>query len=150
MIRHFLYTDSMDEKMACLKKINFWPMQFMKINISTIAAFMGKSICLQDSLKHGFPQMYGLNGKTPMDYAKIVNDYPTIQVLMNDYKTGNNVFIHPNDLNYMIINFKPNFRDVIDRCFKKHARFQMDIRYYNVEGIFGKLPSNEVLIQTDH
>lgn len=78
---------------------------------------------LEQTLSSGLTQMAGLNGRTLIGYASMLNDLPTIKVLMNDYKQNLKGFLHNNDQAYIAENYKPSFKEVIDNCFRVPARF---------------------------
>ena len=68
-MRNFIWSEKMEEKLACLNILKFSGLHFMKINLSTLMAFMSKPHLLKLSLDNDIPQIVGLNGKTLVDYA---------------------------------------------------------------------------------
>lgn len=125
IMRHFIHTKSNKEKLACIKTqlMQMQTLVFLKINMSTLMAYMGKSTELQFCLDNCHPQLAGLNGKTLIDLARANSDHPSLNVLMNDLKTKKLDKIHHNDRLYLIMNYQPSFKEVVESCFKIPARF---------------------------
>lgn len=147
-MRSFFQTNLKEMQLACLEYLKTRFMPLMKINMSTIAAYMGKPALLKMALESGYPQIVTLNGKTLLDYSVSKSDMPSVNILMDDLNQRHVDFIHQHDLINVIQRFQPKYKDIIEKCFKHPAHFHAECRDYQINGITGYI-EKPVIIQSE-
>jgi len=97
IMRHYFHTKSQAERIACLNNLRYNTLPFRKINITTLAARLGKRDLLQLAIHSGYCYMSTIDGQSPLTLAQKNNDYTTMTYLMESFLEFDNKFFYPKD-----------------------------------------------------
>lgn len=115
---------------------------FRKINITTMAARLGKRDLLELAMNSGYGYMSTLDGQTPMTLAQTNNDYKTLTYLMESFIEFDTQYFTLRDNDELLLNFQNKFKDIFN-CFFKPAQYTDNALLWVQSGIIGSLKNGK-------